>query len=90
MRISRLILLAGASLAGYATYRAIETVTRPIPPAPVQGVDLRAYGLPLDLEGARPEDAEAFAEQFAAVVERRVGSMRPRTYREFRTDADGP
>lgn len=81
MRIGRLVLLAGAGLAGYMTYKVVEVATRPIPPAPVQGINLRGHGLPVDLEGVRPEDEVAFAERFAAVVERRMADMRPRRQR---------
>ena len=86
MKLRRVILLIGGGLAGYMTYKVIEVATRPLPPEPVRGVNLRGYGLPIDLEGTRPEDAELFVEQFAAVVERRLAQSGPQ--RGFRIPTD--
>jgi len=72
MRLSRVVGLGLVVWAGYVTYKAVEVATRPMPPTPFRGVDIRGIGLPIDLDGARPEDADAFAERFAAVVERRM------------------
>lgn len=94
MRAGRVALVAGAGLVGYIAYKVFEVATRPLPCEPV-----RVVGLPPDIgvpdipsapniPSAEMTEAQRqqFAEDFTAVVQRRLALSKPRRGFQISTD----